>query len=194
MSSIASCAGPPGASSLTARMTLVMVVDRRGLALAEDEERDQARRQVIAGIARHGVQRARRLVNRLAGLEQDRLAAIKPEHHASFDHVHVRTGRVPVHLAREPAGLIVDADGLNGEPVAKREVEYGSEALTGIRVGQQNLLERVETTLTVRPQGAVGDRVWHRRDRESRRPIRFAATPMPQARNPSGPRSRPPAA
>src|SRR3954452_2965265 len=85
MSSIASCPGPPGASSLTARITLAMVVDGRGLALAEDEERDQARRQVIAGIARHGVQRARRLVEGLAGLQDDRFAAIEPEQHASFD-------------------------------------------------------------------------------------------------------------
>src|SRR4051812_15969477 len=169
MSSIASCAGPPGASSLTARMTLVMVVDRRGLALAEDEERDEARRQVIAGVARHGVQRARRLVERLAGLQHDRPAAIEPEHHASFDHVHVRTGRVPVRPAREPARLIVDADGLNGKPVARREVEYGSELLTGIRVGQWDLLERVETILTVK---ADCDRSPRRRRRAVRRRTR----------------------
>jgi hypothetical protein len=33
---------------------------------------------------------------------------------------------------REPAGLVVDTDGLNGEPVARREVENGSDALAGV--------------------------------------------------------------
>jgi hypothetical protein len=35
-------------------------------------------------------------------------------------------------LAREPAGLVVDANGVNGEPVARRVVEDRSDVLAGV--------------------------------------------------------------
>ena len=87
------------------------------------------------------MQRARRLVERLAGLQHDRLAVVDAEHHAAVDHVHVRAGRVPVSAAREPAGLVVDANGVNDEPVAPREVEHIGDALAGVGLGHWGLLE-----------------------------------------------------
>ena len=132
---------PPAPATNTRPRRSVTVVDGRALALVEHEERDQARRQLLAGVARHGVQRARRLVERLAGLQHDRFAVVEPEHHAAVDHVHVRAGRMPVSAAREPGRLVVDADGLNDEPVARREVEHGSDALAGVGVRHGDLLE-----------------------------------------------------
>ena len=126
------------------------VVDGRGLTLAEHEERDQARRELLAGVARHGVQRARRLVERVARLEHDRLAVVDPEDHAAVDHVHVRAGRVPVSAAREPARLVVDADGVDDEPVARREVEHVGDALAGVGVGHRGLLKSVSDRPYVR--------------------------------------------
>src|SRR4051812_18896548 len=112
-----------------------MVVDGRRLALAEHEERDQARRRVRAGVARDGVQRARRLVERLARLQHDRVAAVDAEQDAAVDHVHIGAARVPVGAAREAARLVVDADGLDGEPVAGGELEDGRDALAGVGLG-----------------------------------------------------------
>src|SRR3954454_10725659 len=121
-SSTASCSGPPGARSRTTRIETGppsdAVIDGPGLAVAEHEEGDQARRHVPAGIARHRVQRARRLVERLAGLEHDRLVVLDRELHAAVDDVHVRAGRVPVGAAREAARLVVDADRVDPQPVA----------------------------------------------------------------------------
>jgi hypothetical protein len=77
------------------------------------------------------VKRARLLVERVSRLQHDRFAIIDTEDHASVDHVHVRAGRVPV-TAREPARLVVDADGVDDQPITRGVAEHVGDELAGV--------------------------------------------------------------
>jgi hypothetical protein len=72
------------------------------------------------------VQRTRRLVERLAGRQHDRFAVVKSEDHAAADHVRARAGRVPVSAARVAGRLVLDADGIDHEPVGDGKSSSGA--------------------------------------------------------------------